>query len=161
MPHLDAAYTVARYILRDEHDAQDVVQEAFLRAIRHFDGYRGANARGWLLSIVRNCCATWRGKERMEADLVEFDEREHGGTADAATPDIFLMRAGSADAFDRALDSLPRDAREILVFRHVQELSYREIALTMGIPIGTVMSRLSRARKRMQVLLRQEYRDAG
>ena len=160
LPHLDAAYTVARYLLRDEHAAQDVVQEAFLRAIRHYDGYRGANARAWLLAIVRNCCATWHGKERAESGHVEFDERDHS-EAGEETPELFLVRWDTGDSFRRALDSLSREAREILVLRHVQELSYREIALTMGIPIGTVMSRLGRARKRMQVLLRQELRDAG
>ena len=161
MPHLDVAYTLARYLLRDEHAAQDVVQEAFLRAIRHFDGYRGANARAWLLAIVRNCCATWHGKERLESGFVEFDEREHSGAQEDATPEIFLMRSSAAESFRRALDSLPREAREVLVLRDVEEMSYQEIALTLGIPMGTVMSRLARARKRMQAVLRQELRDAG
>ena len=161
LPHLDAAYTLARYLLRDEQAAQDVVQDAFLRAIRHFDGYRGANARAWLLAIVRNCCATWRDKERSEHAFVEFDEREHSGAQEESTPEIFLMRSNTAESFRRALDSLPREARETLVLRDVQGLSYEEIALTLGTPIGTVMSRLARARKRMQAALCQELRDAG
>ncbi len=161
LPHLDAAYTLARYLVRDESVAQDIVQEAFLRAVRHFDGFAGTNARAWLLTIVRNCCATWRVRERAERRHVEFDEREHSEMAEQATPEIFLMRSDTADSLRQALDALPRDAAEILVLRDVEDLSYREIALIVGIPIGTVMSRLSRARKRMQDLLRREHRDVG
>ena len=161
LPHLDAAYTVARYLLRDEQAAQDAVQEAFLRAIRHFDGYRGANARAWLLAIVRNCCATWRSKERAERAFVAFDEHEHSAAQEEATPELFLMRASDAESVRRALDALPREAKEVILLREVEDLSYQEIALTLGVPIGTVMSRLARARQRMQAILRQELRDAG
>lgn len=161
LPHLDAAYTVARYLLRDEHAAQDVVQDAFLRALRHFDGYRGDNARAWLLAIVRNCCATWREKERRDAGTVAFDERAHSESQEDARPDVLVLRATSAEAVHRALDSLPRDAAEILVLREIEGLSYKEIALVIGAPIGTVMSRLARARKRLQDLLATEARDAG
>ena len=161
LPHLDAAYTVARYLLRDEHAAQDVVQDAFLRALRHFDGYRGDNARAWLLAIVRNCCATWREKERSDAGTVAFDERAHSESQEDARPDVLVLRATSAEAVHRALDSLPRDAAEILVLREIEGLSYKEIALVIGAPIGTVMSRLARARKRLQDLLATEARDAG
>ena len=161
LPHLDAAYSVARYLVRDDHAAEDVVQEAFLRAIRHFDGYRGENARAWLLTIVRNCCATYIAKARAEQTHAEFDEREHSGTEEDSTPELFLVRSGREDALRRALDALPADAREMVILRDVQDLSYKEIALVAGIPIGTVMSRLARARKRLRDALREELRDAG
>ena len=157
LPHLDAAYTLARYLMRDEDSAQDVVQEAFLRALRHFDGYRGESARAWLLAIVRNCCVTWREQARRQSGFVEYDEREHvREDQEEATPEIHLLRSTAADAFQRALDALPSEAREMLVLREVEGLSYHEIAIALAVPIGTVMSRLSRARQRMRTLLRHE-----
>jgi RNA polymerase sigma-70 factor (ECF subfamily) len=161
LPHLDAAYTVARYLVRDEQDAQDVVQEAFLRAVRHYDGYRGDNARAWLLTIVRNCCATWKGRRRAHREHLEFDERSHSEGQEDATPEIFLLRSSAAESVRRAVDLLPAEAREALVLRDVEDLSYREIGVVLGIPIGTVMSLLSRARKRLQAILAKEVRDAG
>jgi RNA polymerase sigma-70 factor (ECF subfamily) len=161
LPHLDAAYTLARYLLRDEQAAQDAVQESFLRALRHFSGYRGENARAWLLTIVRHCCATARTRRRREDAFVEFDERQHSEHIASATPDLHLVRSDASDAFYRALDSLSPHDREVLILREVESLSYEEIALAIGAPIGTVMSRLSRARKRMQTLILRESRDAG
>ena len=161
LPHLDAAYTLARYLLRDEDAAQDAVQESFLRALRHFAGYRGENARAWLLTIVRHCCATSRSRGRREVAFVEFDERQHSAHLDAATPELFLVRSDAADSLHRALHALSVHDREVLILREVEQLSYEEIALSIGAPVGTVMSRLSRARKRMQALVTREDRDVG
>ena len=161
LPHLDAAYTLARYLVRDEADAHDVVQESFLRAIRHFDKYRGENARAWLLSIVRNCCATLRARDQLSQKQLEFDESVHSEAQEQATADHFLIRADTADAIQRAVESLSPESREVLVLREVQELSYEDIAVALSVPIGTVMSRLSRARKRLQKLLGEDIRDAG
>ena len=161
LPHLDAAYTLARYLLRSDDAAQDAVQEAFLRAVRHFDGYRGENARAWLLTIVRHCCATARTKSKREDSFVEFDERHHSAHIESATPELHLVRSDMSDAFHRALDSLSASDREVLILREVEDLSYDEIARTIGAPIGTVMSRLARARKRMQALVQRESRDAS
>ena len=159
LPHLDAAYTVARYLLRDEQAAGDAVQEAFLRAVRHYDGYRGDNARAWLLTIVRNCCATTRARGRAESVFVSFDEREHGEHGEEPAQELELARSSAAGAVRAALDALPPDAREVLVLRELDGMSYREISLIVGTPIGTVMSRLARARKRVQDLLRRVERD--
>ena len=161
VPHLDAAYTLARYLLRDEDAAQDAVQESFLRALRHFSGYRGENARAWLLTIVRHACATARARGRREATFVEFDERQHSEHHEAATPELFLVRSDASETFHRALETLSVNDREVLILREVEDLSYEDIALAIGAPIGTVMSRLSRARKRMQALVPRESRDVG
>ncbi len=161
LPHLDAAYTLAQYLLRDPHLAQDVVQDSCLRALRHFAGFRGENARAWLLSIVRHGCATARTRGRRDRTFEEFDERRHTDTSGMSPPELHLIRADTADRFHRALDALPVPFREVLILREIEELSYEEIALTVGAPVGTVMSRLSRARRRMQELLRPEERDVG
>jgi RNA polymerase sigma-70 factor, ECF subfamily len=161
LPHLDAAYTLARYLLRDEQAAQDAVQESFLRALRHFSGYRGENARAWLLTIVRHCCATARTRRRREDAFVEFDERQHSGHIEPATSDLHLVRSDASDMFRRAIDTLSPNDREVLILREVEDLSYEEISLAIGAPVGTVMSRLSRARKRMQALVHRESRDAS
>ena len=161
LPHLDAAYTLARYLARDEQDAQDIVQEAFLRAIRHYEKYRGENARAWLLSIVRNCCATWRMRSGLSQGQMEFDEQVHSDALEDATPELFLIRSDTAQSIQRAVDSLSPQSREVIVLREVQELSYDDIAATLGIPIGTAMSRLSRARKQLQKILGEDIRDVG
>ncbi len=161
LPHLDAAYTLARYLMRDEDAAQDAVQESFLRAVRHFQGYRGENAKAWLLAIVRNCCASARTRGRREVAFVEFDEAHHSDHVESATPELYLVRSDAAESFRRALDSLSVADREVLILREVEGLAYHKIALAIGAPIGTVMSRLSRARRRMQTLVPREARDAG
>jgi RNA polymerase sigma-70 factor (ECF subfamily) len=161
LPHLDAAYTLARYLLRSEDEAQDAVQESYLRALRHFAGFRGDNARAWLLTIVRHCCATMRSRGRRDSAHVEFDEHQHSEHVETNTPELFLVRSESSSSIRRALDALSTNDREVLILREVHGLSYEEIARSLGAPIGTVMSRLSRARRRMQALLPQESRDAG
>lgn len=152
LPHLDAAYTLARHLLRDPHDAEDAVQDAFLRALRHFDGFRGGDARAWVLAIVRNVCHSARRRRPGRVEL-EFDEELHSGAAADDGPDADLMRTASRDAVLRALERLPLVLREVLVLRELQDLSYREIAEVTGVPTGTVMSRLSRARRRLGLAL--------
>ncbi len=151
LPHLDAAYTLARYLMRDDAAAEDVVQEAFLRALRYFDRYRGGDARAWILAIVRNTSHTWR--KRQGRPVVEFDERVHSDAVETQTPEAALLRAADRDMVRRALDQLPLDQREVIVLREIQGLSYKEIAAVAGTPIGTVMSRLARARQRLEQLL--------
>jgi RNA polymerase sigma-70 factor (ECF subfamily) len=161
LPHLDAAYTLARYLLRDEHDAQDVVQEAALRAWRHFAGYAGGDARAWLLTIVRHGCWTAARKRRGNAQLVEFDESVHSDAAEQETPESALLRRSAGDALQAALDALPLMFREVLVLREVEGLSYDEIARVIGAPIGTVMSRLARARRRLRERVYPDALEAG
>lgn len=151
LPHLDAAYTLARYLMRDDAAAQDVVQDAYLRALKYFDRYRGGDARAWVLAIVRNTSHTWRKRHRTA--VVEFDERQHSESVEGQTPEAALLRAADREMVRRALDRLPLELREVIVLREIQELSYKEIAAVAGIPIGTVMSRLSRARARLEQLL--------
>jgi RNA polymerase sigma factor (sigma-70 family) len=149
LPHLDAAFNLARWLARDDHDAADIVQEAFLRAFDGFDGFRGDQARPWLLAIVRNTCFTWLARNRNRADQVELDEEDHAAPDFEADPEQLAQRARDRDRVDRALRSLPFEFREVVVLREFEDLSYRQIADVVGIPIGTVMSRLARARSRL------------
>ena len=157
LPHLDAAYHLARWLLRDEQSAQDVVQEAYLRAFRFFDGFRGGDARPWLLSIVRNACFTWLGQSGR--DHVEFDEERDSGALDARDesaandPLHLLERKFERAQVNAAIAALPPLFREALILRELEELSYDEIAQVAGIPLGTVMSRLSRARALLRAAL--------
>ncbi len=156
LPHLDAAYTLARYLTRDADAAQDIVQDAYLRAYRAFADFRGGSARAWLLAIVRNCHLNWRDHRRREMqhrapDLPSGDEE--AGTdaldllADGETPETILLRRAQADRVRGTLELMPEPLREVLVLRELDDLSYREIADVAGVPVGTVMSRLSRARR--------------
>jgi len=161
LPHLDDAYTLARYLLRDEHDAQDVVQEASLRALRYFDGYSGGDARAWLLAIVRNCSFTWRKRQRADDRTVPVEDTAELPTREADAPDVAAMQASERARVQRAISALPEEFREVIVLREVEDLSYREIGDIVGVPIGTVMSRLARARKRLAVLLDVDVREAS
>ncbi len=154
LPHLDAAYNLARWLLRDEHDARDVVQDAYLRAFRFFDSFRGGDSRGWLLTIVRNACYTWLRKARPAELQVSFDEESHGRGGGGSNPEENLLRNANAQSLKDALERLPVRLREAIVLREVEGLSYAEIAAVADIPIGTVMSRLSRSRERLQEFLR-------
>jgi RNA polymerase sigma-70 factor (ECF subfamily) len=149
LPHLGAAYNLARWLVRDGHDAEDVVQDAMLRALRHVDGLRGADGRAWLLAIVRNAAWAWL-RARRPADLVEFDEEAlHAALADTGpdlNPETLAMRRGEKRAIDTAIAALPIVFRETLILRELEDLAYREIAQVLEVPIGTVMSRLARAR---------------
>ena len=162
LPHLDDAYTLARYLLRDQHDAQDAVQDAVLRALRYFETYRDGDARAWLLAIVRNCCLTRHRKAQVERANIAFVEdvdvvHEAAGRA----TDARAVEQSERAALQRALDGLPAEFREVIVLREVQGLSYREISDVVGVPIGTVMSRLARARRRLAAALGHDAQEAG
>ena len=160
LPYLDDAYTLARYLLRDEHDAQDVVQDASLRALRYFDGYSGGDPRAWLLAIVRNCSFTTRQRRKAEEAIHVVDADDvalpAGNEADAAA-----VESSDRGRVQRAIDALPREFREVIVLRELHEMSYREIGDVVGVPIGTVMSRIARARKRLATLLGVDVREAS
>lgn len=152
LPHLDAAYTLARYLIRDDQDAQDVVQEAYLRALKYFDGFRGgagSEGRGWLLAIVRNTAYTWRQRHRGDTLATEFDEALHSDAVADEHPEAVLERETARESLRQALDRLPPEFREVIVLRELEGLSYKEISEVAGVPVGTVMSRLSRARRRL------------
>jgi RNA polymerase sigma-70 factor (ECF subfamily) len=153
LPHLDGAYTLARYLLRDEHDAQDAVQEAALRAFRHFAGYRGGDSRAWFLMIVRNCCMTWKRRHHKDRLAVSFTDVHATAVRGSQETDAAAIAHSDRAALERIVAALPIEFREVIVLREVQELSYAEISEIVGVPVGTVMSRLSRARKRLAVTL--------
>ena len=151
LPHLDAAYVLARWLTRNEADASDVVQEAFLRALRYFDGYRDGDAKSWLLKIVRHTCYSWLARNRP-ADVVSLDaESEIGSKRATASIDAEALLESRSDLrrLEQVMEALPVPLREILVLREFHELGYREIAEVTGMPIGTVMSRLYRARSQL------------
>jgi RNA polymerase sigma-70 factor (ECF subfamily) len=148
LPHLDAAFNLARWLLRSRADAEDVAQEALLRAYRFFRGFHGGDARAWLLQIVRNTCYTWLEKNRPVELMTEFDEELH--QQPSANPESLAIAVDNRDRLHRALESLPPRFREVLVLRELEGCSYKEIATITAIPIGTVMSALARARQRLQ-----------
>src|SRR5436309_2337865 len=153
LPHLDAAYNLARWLTRNDHDAQDLVQESYLRALKSFDGFHGSDGRPWLLTIVRNTCYTWLKRNRSP-ELAEFDEAIYLRETDAPDPETSLIRSAETRVVREALERLPVKFREVMVMRELEGLSYKEIAAAAEIPVGTVMSRLARARKRLQAALR-------
>ena len=166
VPHLDAAYNFARFLSRNPDVARDIVQEAFLRAYRGFDRYRGGDARAWVFSIVRNCYHNWllenRRKARLEVDVHRRDDDSDFSVEDIAseddTPEAALLRASEVGKVRWVLSQLPRSLREVLVLRELEGLSYREIARTAALPIGTVMSRLARARAHFEAVWRGQTR---
>ena len=147
LPHLNAAFNLARWLARDDQDAQDIVQDAFLRAFDAFDGLRGDNARPWLLAIVRNTCFTWLAHNRPGLRQVPYDEEMHAVADLDADPERLALRAGERARIDAALARLPEEFREVVVLRELEDLSYREIAAVLAVPMGTVMSRLARGRR--------------
>jgi RNA polymerase sigma-70 factor (ECF subfamily) len=153
VPHLDAAYNLARWLTRRDHDAEDVVQEATLRAYRSFDRFRGGDGRAWLLAIVRNTCYTWLEKNRAHEPATAFDEEIHSGPGHMEGPEGALLRDEERQRLGRALEELPPEFREVIVLRELEGLSYKEIAAVAGVPLGTVMSRLARGRQRLQECL--------
>jgi RNA polymerase sigma-70 factor, ECF subfamily len=153
LPHLDAAYNLARWLLRHDHDAEDAVQEAFLRAYRAFDRFRGGDGRAWLLTIVRNVCFTQLRRDRPERAREVFDDDLHGGTLDPGEVNATAWRETKTAQLQQALESLAPEFREVIVLHEIEGLAYREIATVAGIPIGTVMSRLARARHKLQAEL--------
>jgi RNA polymerase sigma-70 factor (ECF subfamily) len=159
LPHLDAAYRLARWMTRNEHDAEDVVQEACLRALRYFRTFVGGDGRAWFLRIVRNVCADRRGR-RIDALSASFDEERHASEEPASNPETVLLQIQDSTLVARALLTLPERFRELLVLRELEELSYRELAEVTGVPMGSVMSGLSRARRAMRGALVAELRQS-
>ena len=153
MPHMDAAYNLARWLTRNDADAQDMVQEAYLRALRFFSGFRGTDARAWLLTIVRNTCYTWLRRNRSPELSCDFDEIVLAREAEGPDPETEQLMKDQARLVNEAIEKLPIEFREVVVLRELEELSYKEIAVVLEVPIGTVMSRLARARKRLMLLL--------
>jgi RNA polymerase sigma-70 factor (ECF subfamily) len=156
LPHLDAAYTLARYLTRDEHDAQDVVQDAYLRALKYFGGFRGAagvEGRAWLLAIVRNTAYTWRRRHRADALGTEFNEDRHSEDAVARDPTAALDQEAARESLEQALARLSPEFREVIVLRELEGKSYAEIAEITGCNLGTVKSRLNRARNSFAQLI--------
>jgi RNA polymerase sigma-70 factor (ECF subfamily) len=150
LPHLDAAYKLAHWLTRNQQDAEDVVQEAYLRAFRFFDGFQGGDGRAWLLAVVRNTCLSWLGRRSASRSTsIEFDEHVHRAADETQNVEEALIRNSKIDSLRACVEALPIEYREVIVMRELQELSYREISEVAGIPIGTVMSRLSRARMRL------------
>jgi RNA polymerase sigma-70 factor, ECF subfamily len=157
LPHLDAAYNLARWLTRNEPDAQDVTQEACLRAFRFFDGYQGGNMRAWLLTIVRHTCYTWLHQNRPPGSAVEFDEEIHSDeSTGGADPEFQVLASADKETLQLALDELPDLFREALVLRELEGMSYKEIADVTSVSLGTVMSRLARARTRLRQSLSVE-----
>jgi len=152
LPHLDAASNLARWLLRRRPDAEDVAQEALLRAYRFFHGFHGGDARAWLLQIVRNTCYSWLEKNRPMELSMEFDEEVH--LQPCATPETLAMAGDDRECLILALETLPPRFREVLVLRELEGCSYKEIAAITSIPIGTVMSSLSRARRQLYSALK-------
>ena len=148
LPHLDNAMNLARWLLRNRADSEDIVQEAMLRAYRFFDRFRGGDPRAWLLQIVRNTCYTWLEKNHRAELMTEFNEEVH--YQESATPETLVAQADDRQRLMRALESLSPRSREVLVLRELEGFSYKEIGAITGIPIGTVMSTLARARERLQ-----------
>jgi len=160
LPHLDAAYNLARWLTRNEQDAQDVVQEAYLRAFRFFPGFRGGDARAWLMKTVRNTCYSWLRANRPLQNATEFDENLSPPDCHAPNPEEVALQNDNSTLVRKALENLPLSFREVLILREIEGMSYREIADISGVPVGTVMSSLSRARGRLrQALARSTNRD--
>jgi len=153
LPHLDAAYNLASWLTRNKEEAEDVVQEACLRALRFFPGFRGDDGRAWLLKIVRNTCYTLSHSSRKHRDAAEFDENLLSVDSCVPNPEQAVLQNDRDNLVRKALQNLPVNFREILILREFEEMSYREIAYITGMPVGTVMSCLSRARHRLRQAL--------
>jgi len=168
LPHLDAAYNLARWLTRNEQDAEDVVQEAFVRAMRYFATFKGGEARPWLLAIVRNTCWSWLEKNRP-ADMTTLEPGALEATLDVvsasaaaeANPEVILLQSANRKLVNQALEELPVAFREAIVMREIEDLSYKEIASIAAIPIGTVMSRLARGRELLRRSIEQRMRRAS
>lgn len=155
LPHLDAAFSLARYLSRDPDAAEEIVQNAFLRAFRSFEGFRGDAAKAWLFAIVRNCCMDWLNANRDRQRLFdsELPIEQRGDAIEHETPESILARSGNVALVRSTIDNLPEPFRETLILRELEGFSYREISMIIQVPIGTVMSRLARARQMLCDLL--------
>jgi RNA polymerase sigma-70 factor (ECF subfamily) len=161
LPHLDAAFNLARWLVRNSADAQDLVQEAYLRAWKGFAGFHGGDARSWLLTIVRNACYTWLRKSSRRDLTVEFNEGVHTQESSVPNPERMFNEDANRAVLEQALQQLPAEFRESIVLRELEGLSYREISEIAGIPVGTVMSRLARARARLRSYIAAATGDGG
>jgi RNA polymerase sigma-70 factor (ECF subfamily) len=150
LPHLDAAYNLARWLTRTSHDAEDVVQEAYYRALKFFGGFRGSNGRTWLLQVVRNTAYTWLQQHRAHELTVALDEERSPEASEALNPEKLAIQRADRELIRQAIEELPVAYREVVVLRELEGLQYQQIAEVAGIPLGTVMSRLARARGRLQ-----------
>jgi RNA polymerase sigma-70 factor (ECF subfamily) len=150
LPHLDAAHNLARWLVRDRDDAEDVVQEAYLRAVRYFGTFRGGNARAWLLRIVHTTAVRWLQKNRAQQLATEFNEAIHSEGCEALNPETVLLQRADTRLLEQAMNHLPVRWREVLILRELEGLSYKEIAEVVDLPMGTVMSTLFRARERFR-----------
>jgi RNA polymerase sigma-70 factor, ECF subfamily len=149
LPHLDAAYNLARWLLRNEQDAEDAVQEAYMRAYKAFARFRGGDGKAWFMTILRNVCYTMIKKLRSVETPEPFDEEIHQAARESEIQEAFRQKA-NVESLHGALEKLPDEFREIIVLHDLEGLAYKEIAVVVGIPIGTVMSRLARARARLR-----------
>jgi RNA polymerase sigma-70 factor (ECF subfamily) len=152
LPHLDAAFNLARWLTQDEHAAEDAVQEAYSRAARYFGSFRGGDAKPWILSIVRRACFDWLKKEKAHM-MIAFNEELHDRGDESSNPQFLAIQAGNRELVRKALEELPPQLRETIVLRELEGLSYQEIAAVTAAPIGTVMSRISRGRLQLQKYL--------
>jgi RNA polymerase sigma-70 factor, ECF subfamily len=150
LPFLDAAYNLARWIVQHDQDAQDIVQEAYLRAFKGYHGFRGGNGRAWLLTIVRNTAYTWINRHAADEKLVPYEEEKHAEIISFHQAGNEIVSEKRKEYLQSALERLPTEFREIIILYELEGLSYKELALALGLPVGTVMSRLSRARRRLQ-----------
>src|SRR5579864_5755335 len=153
LPYLDAAYNLARWMTRNTTDAEDVAQEAILRAFRFFDTFRGEDGRVWLLTIVRNTYLTWVRRQVPQQNSAEFDERLHTDIEAAFTPESELLKKATSDQVRQAIAALPVEYREVILMRELEQMSYKEIAAVTQSPLGTVMSRISRGRSLLRQLI--------
>jgi RNA polymerase sigma-70 factor (ECF subfamily) len=152
VPHLNAAYNLARWLTRNGPDAEDLVQEAYLRAFRSFETFEGQDGRAWLLTVVRNTCFTWL-KKKGDQSTVEFDEQMHSAAGESPDAESVLLNEAALGSLNDCLAALPLEFREVIILRELEELSYKEISGIARVPVGTVMSRLARGRKRLQQCL--------
>jgi RNA polymerase sigma-70 factor, ECF subfamily len=159
-PHLKPAYNLARWLTRNHEDAEDVVQEAFLRAFSAFENLRSEDAKAWLLTIVRNTCLTWIKRNRNAAAMIGLEQQVVDPSEPSPDPEELLLISLDREQVGRALEQLPSDFREAIVLRELEGLSYKEIATTVGVPLGTVMSRLSRGREGLRRLLASARKES-
>jgi RNA polymerase sigma-70 factor (ECF subfamily) len=161
VPHLDAAYNLARWLTGNEHDAEDIVQESCLRAVKFFDSFRGGNARAWLLTIVRNTSYTWLKRRHAGPAQFNLDDAEFEIEDQAANPAALQAAMANVEKVRNAIAQLPPEFRELIVLREMEDYSYKEIAAIAEVPVGTVMSRLARGRKQLQKILCAETQTSG
>ncbi len=161
LPHINAAFNLARWMIKNDQDAEDIVQESCLRAYKYFSSFHGGDSRSWLLTIVRNTCYTWLHDNQAQGLTVDLDEEMSSAEMDGDNPEQRLQIQADQQSVTQALEELPAAYRELIVLRELEGMSYKEIALIAAVPIGTVMSRLARARQRLKACLRQRHHEEG